>query len=161
VAFKVDNLVIHTRAKILVVGITTLVLVGAAYAQSTEELEKHVIGVWRMEPRTLHSPGVVYYQEDGTVSIMEQRDDGTFRVMSRVTTRAVAETDDLLLRRGCVGKKECIYDDATEGIGTLYRNTIYIDWLDDEGWIDDLLTIDGNEMTGDDGNGPIRLVKED
>ena len=37
---------------------------------------------------------------------------------------------------------------------------MYIDWLD-EGWIDDLFTISGNEMTGDDGNGPIRLVKEE
>ena len=138
-----------------------LLATAAAYAQSAGDLETHVIGVWRMDPRTLHSPGVVYYQEDGTVSIMEKREDGTFRVMSRVTTRAVAESDDLLLRPGCVGKKECIYDDATEGIGTLYRNTIHIDWLDDEGWIDDLLTIDGNVMTGDDGNGPIRLVKED
>ena len=126
-----------------------LLATAAAYAQSARDLETHVIGVWRMDPRTLYSPGVVYYQEDGT-----------FRVMSRVTTRAVAESDDLLLRPGCIGKKECIYDDATEGIGTLYRNTIHIDWLDDEGWIDDLLTIDGNVMTGDDGNGPIRLVKE-
>ena len=138
-----------------------VIFAGAALAQSTAELEEHVIGVWRMDPRTLYSPGVVYHQEEGTVSILEKRDDGTFRVMSRVTTRAVAESDDLLLRPGCIGKTECIYDDATEGVGTLHRNTIYIDWLDDEGWLDDLLTIDGNVMTGDDGNGPIRLVKED
>jgi hypothetical protein len=158
---EVENLVNQPPLIVRFAGLALLVSAAAAYAQSTEALEEHVIGVWRMDPRTLHSPGVVYYQEDGTVSIMEQRDDGTFRVMSRVTTRAVAETDDLLLRPGCVGKTECVYDDATEGIGTLYRNTIYIDWLDDEGWIDDLLTIDGDEMTGDDGNGPIRLVKED
>ena len=43
----------------------------------------------------------------------------------------------------------------------MFRNTIFIDWLDDDGWIDDLLTIDGDVMTGDDGNGPIRLVKEE
>jgi hypothetical protein len=77
-----------------------------------------------------------------------------------VTTRAVAESDDLLFRRGCIGKLECIYDDATEGVGTLMNDRIFIDWLDEDGWIDDLLTIDGNIMTGDDGNGPIRLVKE-
>ena len=132
-----------------------------AVGQDEAELEEHIIGVWRMDPRVLRSPGVVYNQEDGTVSIMEKMPDGTFRVMSRVTTRAVAESDDLLLRPGCIGKTECVYDDATEGVGTLFRNTIFIDWLDDDGWIDDLLTIDGDVMTGDDGNGPIRLVKED
>jgi hypothetical protein len=132
-----------------------------AFGQDESSLEEHIIGVWRMDPRVLRSPGVVYNQEDGTVSIMEKMPDGTFRVMSRVTTRAVAESDDLLLRPGCIGKTECVYDDATEGVGTLFKNTIYIDWLDDEGWIDDLLTIDGDVMTGDDGNGPIRLVKEE
>jgi hypothetical protein len=129
-------------------------------AQDDVPLEEHVIGVWRMELRTLESPGVIYYQEAGNVSIVEQMPDGTFRVMSRVTTRAVAESDDLLVRPGCLGKKECVYDEATEGVGVLMDNRIYIDWLDDDGWIDDLLTIDGNVMTGDDGNGPIRLVKE-
>ena len=124
-------------------------------------MEEHLIGVWRMDERKLYSPGVVYTQEEGTVSIIERRQDGTFRVMSRVTTRAVAETEDLLFRAGCAGKKECVYDDATEGVGTLNGDKLYIDWLDDEGWIDDLLTIDGNVMTGDDGNGPIRLVKEE
>jgi hypothetical protein len=129
-------------------------------AQDDVPLEEHVIGVWRMELRTLESPGVIYYQEAGNVSIVEQMPDGTFRVMSRVTTRAVAESDDLLVRPGCLGKKECVYDEATEGVGVLMDNRIYIDWLDDDGWIDDLLTIEGNVMTGDDGNGPIRLVKE-
>jgi hypothetical protein len=129
-------------------------------AQDDVPLEEHIIGVWRMELRTLESPGVMYYQEAGNVSIVEQMPDGTFRVMSRVTTRAVAESDDLLVRPGCLGKKECVYDEATEGVGVLMDDRIYIDWLDDDGWIDDLLTIDGNVMTGDDGNGPIRLVKE-
>ena len=73
----------------------------------------------------------------------------------------ITSSDDLLLRPGCVGKVECVYDDATEGVGTLMRDKFFIDWLDDDGWIDDLLTIDGNEMTGDDGNGLIRLVKEE
>jgi hypothetical protein len=132
-----------------------------AAAQDDLPLEEHIIGVWRMDPRTLESPGVKYYQEEGIVSIMERKPDGSFRVMSRVTTRAVAESDDLLFRPGCIGKTECVYDDATEGVGTLMNDRIYIDWLDDEGWIDDLLTIDGNVMTGDDGNGPIRLIKEE
>ena len=81
-------------------------------------------------------------------------------MLFRSTTRAVAESDDLLVRPGCLGKKDCVYDEATEGVGVLMDDRIYIDWLDDDGWIDDLLTIDGNVMTGDDGNGPIRLVKE-
>ena len=138
-----------------------LIIAPPAFAQDSASVDEHIIGVWRMDPRTLESPGVMFYQEEGTVSIMERTTDGTYRVMSRVTTRAVAETDDLLFRPGCIGKKECVYDDATEGIGTLLTgNRFYIDWLDDEGWIDDLLEIDGNVMTGDDGNGPIRLVKE-
>lgn len=143
--------------------VLTLLLVALPVpAQDDAPVEERIIGVWRMDPRTLEAPGVMFYQEEGTVSIMERMDDGTFRVMSRVTTRAVAETDDLLFRPGCIGKKECIYDDATEGIGTLLSGSrLYIDWLDDEGWIDDLLAIDGNVMTGDDGNGPIRLVKEE
>lgn len=132
-----------------------------AAAQDDVPLEEHIIGVWHMDPRTLESPGVKYYQEEGIVSIMERKPDGSFRVMSRVTTRAVAESDDLLFRPGCIGKTECVYDDATEGVGTLMNDRIFIDWLDDQGWIDDLLTINGNVMTGDDGNGPIRLVKEE
>jgi hypothetical protein len=141
--------------------IAGLLSAGLAAAQDDVPLEEHIIGVWRMELRTLESPGVMYYQETGTVTIIEQMADGTFRVMSRVTTRAVAESEDLIIRPGCIGKKECVYDEATEGVGVLMDNRIYIDWLDDDGWIDDLLTIDGNVMTGDDGNGPIRLVKEE
>jgi hypothetical protein len=140
--------------------IAAILLPVLSAAQDDVPLEEHILGVWRMELRTLESPGVMYYQEAGTVTIIEQMPDGTFRVMSRVTTRAVAESDDLLVRPGCLGKKECVYDEATEGVGVLMDDQIYIDWLDDEGWIDDLLTIDGNVMTGDDGNGPIRLVKE-
>jgi hypothetical protein len=140
--------------------IAGLLVAGLSHAQEDVPLEEHILGVWRMELRTLESPGVMYYQEAGTVTIIEKMPDGTFRVMSRVTTRAVAESDDLLVRPGCLGKKECVYDEATEGVGVLMDNQIYIDWLDDEGWIDDLLTIDGNVMTGDDGNGPIRLTKE-
>ncbi len=132
----------------------------SALGQDEQSVEERVLGVWRMDPRTLYSPGVVYYQEDGTVSVMEKMADGKFRVLSRVSTRAVAESDDLLIRPGCIGKTECFYDDATEGIGTVFRNTLHIDWIDD-GWIDDFLTIDGNVMTGDDGNGLIRLTREE
>ena len=141
--------------------LSLICLAPLANSQQDASLEEHILGVWRMDPRKLYSPGVVYTQEDGTVSIMEKMPDGTFRIMSRITTRAVAETDDLLIRPGCVGKKECVYDDATEGIGTLMNGKLFIDWIDDQGWIDDLLTIEGNVMTGDDGNGLIRLVKDD
>ena len=96
-----------------------------------------------------------------TVTVLERSADGTFRVMARITTRATAISDDLFFIPGCVGKTECVYDDATEGVGTLINDKFFIDWLDDEGWIDDLMTIEGDEMTGDDGNGPIRLVKEE
>jgi len=130
-------------------------------AQGDLSLEARLLGVWRMDPRTLESPGVTVVQEEGAVTVLEQKPEGSFRVMARITSRATAISDDLLLRPGCVGKVECVYDDATEGVGTLMRDKFFIDWLDDDGWIDDLLTIDGNEMTGDDGNGLIRLVKEE
>jgi hypothetical protein len=142
--------------------IATIVLcVVAPFVIAQEDLAEHVIGVWHMDPRTLESPGITAVQEEGTVSVLERSPDGTFRVLARITTRATAISDDLFFIPGCVGKTECVYDDATEGIGRLMNDKFFIDWLDDDGWIDDLLTIDGNEMTGDDGNGPIRLVKEE
>jgi hypothetical protein len=133
----------------------------AAPVSAQEELsvEERLIGVWRMDPRTLEAPGAKFYQEDGTVSILERLPDGRFRVIARITTRAVSETDMTFNEPGCVNTKECTYDSATEGIGAVFRNTMYIDWVS-EGWIDDVFTIKGNVMTGDDGNGPIRLVKE-
>ena len=137
------------------------ILCAGAVAQEHVPLEEHVLGVWRMDPRTLESPGITAVQEEGAVTVLEQSADGSFRVMARITTRATAISDDLFIRPGCIGKTECVYDDATEGVGTLMRDKFFIDWLDDDGWIDDLFTVDGNEMTGDDGNGPIRLVKEE
>lgn len=112
-----------------------------------------------MELRVLRFPGVEYYQEDASIFINEKMPDGTFRILSRMTTRAVAERDNLLLRPECEGKRECIYDDASEGIGRLINGKLYIDWFS-EGWIDDVFTIAGNSMSGDDGNGPIKLTKK-
>ena len=129
-------------------------------SQAQDEADDRVIGVWRMDPRTLEAPGATYYQEDGTVSITEKLPDGRYRVIARITTRAVSETELTFNEPGCVETTECTYDSATEGIGAVFRNTMYIDWID-EGWIDDVFTINGDEMTGDDGNGPIRLVKEE
>ena len=96
----------------------------------------------------------------GSVFINEKRPDGTFRVLSRITTRAVADNENLLVRPECTGKSECIYDDASEGVGRLINGKLFIDWVSD-GWIDDVFTIAGNTMTGDDGNGPIKLTKKD
>lgn len=139
----------------------TLGLIAApAYAQDQPSVAERVIGVWRMDPRTLETPGAKYYQEDGTVSILERLPDGRFRVMARITTRAVSESEMTFNEPGCQNTKECTYDSATEGIGAVFRNTMYIDWISD-GWIDDVFTIKGDVMTGDDGNGPIRLVKEE
>ena len=57
--------------------VSTLGLLGglpwtAAVAQEDESVEDRVIGVWRMDPRTLIAPGAKYHQEDGTVSITER-----------------------------------------------------------------------------------------
>ena len=141
--------------------LASILLAMPAIVPAQDDLAEHLIGVWRMDPRTLDSPGIKAVQEEGTVTVLERKPDGTFRVMARITTRATAETDDLFFIPACVGKTECVYDDATEGVGTLMNDKFFIDWLNEDNWIDDLLTIDGNVMTGDDGNGLIRLVKEE
>ena len=132
-----------------------LAAIASTYAQ---DLDEQLIGEWKRELRILEYPGVRYYQEDASIFITEKMPDGTFRILSRITTRAVAESENLLLRPECEGKKECIYDDASEGIGQLINGKLFVDWIS-EGWIDDIFTISGNTMTGDDGNGPIRLKK--
>lgn len=124
-----------------------------------QSLDEQVLGEWKMELRILDFPGVKYHQEEASIFISEKMADGSFRVISHITTRAVGESEELLpLRPECEGKTECIYDDGSEGIGRLINGKLFVDWIS-EGWIDDVFTISGNKMTGDDGNGPIRLTK--
>lgn len=113
-----------------------------------------------MDLRVLRYPGVEYHQEHASLFISEKMPDGTFRIISSITTRAVADRPELLLRPECEGKTECFYDDASEGIGRIIDGKLFIDWIS-EGWIDDVFTIAGNTMTGDDGNGLIRFTKKD
>lgn len=127
---------------------------------NAQDLEAQLIGEWKMDLRVLKYPGVEYHQEDASLFISEQMPDGTFRIISSITTRAVAERPELLLRPECEGKTECFYDDASEGIGRIIDGKLFIDWIS-EGWIDDVFTIAGNAMTGDDGNGLIRFTKKD
>lgn len=129
-----------------------------AFPVFAQDLDEHILGEWQMELRILEYPGVKYYQEEASIFITEKMPDGTFRVISHITTRAVAESEYLLTRPECEGKTECIYDDGSNGIGRLINGKLFIDWIDD-GWIDDVFTISGNKMSGDDGNGPIRLTK--
>ena len=131
---------------------------GAAHGQDRDAVKQHLLGVWKLEPRVLRSPGLVTYQEDATLTFSALLPDGRLQVITRVTTRSVAETDDRFTRPGCVGKKECIYDDATEGLCAVFGNSLYVDWID-PGWIDDFFKLSGNELTGDDGNGPIKFIK--
>jgi hypothetical protein len=133
-------------------------LMTASAMSFAQDLEQHIIGEWKMDLRILRFQGVEYYQEDASIFISEKMPDGTFRIISHITTRAVAEDARLLLRPECEGKTECIYDDASEGIGRLINGKLFIDWLS-AGWIDDVFTISGDTMTGDDGNGPIKLTK--
>lgn len=123
-----------------------------------QSLDEHLIGEWRMDLRVLEFPGVRYHQEEASLFISEKMADGTFRIISHITTRAKADSEYLLSRPECEGKTECFYDDGSEGIGRLINGKLFIDWIS-EGWIDDVFTISGNEMTGDDGNGPIRFTK--
>lgn len=128
---------------------------GMSFAQN---LDEQILGEWKMDLRILKTFGVEYYQQDASIFIIEKLPDGTFRVISHMTTRAVADSEHLLDRPECEGKTECIYDDASEGVGTLVNGKFFIDWIS-EGWIDDVFTISGNKMSGDDGNGPIKLTK--
>lgn len=133
-------------------------LIAAAATSFAQSIEEQVLGEWKMELRILKRIGVVYYQEEASIFIIEKLPDETFRVMSHMTTRAVAEDERFLDRPECEGKTECFYDDGSEGVGRLINGKLFIDWIS-EGWIDDVFTISGNKMSGDDGNGPIRLTK--
>lgn len=154
-----DKISLEVKRKRSIVMLAMSVLLTATAALYAQNLEQHIQGEWEMDLRLLRFPGVVYYQENGSVFINEQQPDGTFRILSRITTRAVADEKGLLIRPGCEDKTECIYDDASEGVGRLINGKLYIDWIS-EGWIDDVFTISGDTMTGDDGNGPIKLTKK-
>ncbi len=132
--------------------------IAASASSFAQSIEQQILGEWKMELRILKSPGVEYHQEDASIFVIEKLPDGTFRVLSHMTTRAVADSENLLDRPECEGKTVCIYDDASEGIGRLINGKLFIDWIS-EGWIDDVFTISGNKMSGDDGNGPIKLTK--
>jgi len=112
-----------------------------------------------MDPRTLRSPTVTSYQEDGTVTFTRM-EDGRFSVIARITTRIVSENGEKFTSPGCEEETECTVDSASEGIASVFGNSMYVDWIDDS-WIDDFFKISGNEMDGDDGNGPIHLVREE
>ncbi|RLA28557.1 MAG: hypothetical protein DRR11_06870 [Gammaproteobacteria bacterium] len=131
---------------------------GVVHGQDRDAVKQHLLGAWKMEPRILRSPGLVSYQEDATLTFTAVLPDGRLQVITRVTTRSVADTENQFTRPGCVGKKECIYDGATEGLCAVFGQSLYIDWID-PGWIDDFFKLSGNELTGDDGNGPIRFIK--
>jgi hypothetical protein len=138
--------------------LSACLLLAASASSLAQALDEQILGEWKMELRILSFPGVEYHQEEASLFISEKLPDGTFRIISHITTRAVAESEFLLLRPECEGKTECIYDDGSEGIGRLINGKLFIDWIS-EGWIDDVFTISGNKMSGDDGNGPIRFTK--
>jgi hypothetical protein len=129
--------------------------IGQTWGQ-TEDPE--ILGEWRMDERVRRSPGIVYNERDLRIFVIDQNDDGTYRVISTVTIHVVAERDDLLLRPECLGKKECTFDDASEGVGRLDGDKFYVDWIA-EPWIDDVFTIIGNRMTGNDGNALLDFVR--
>ena len=142
-------------SRLLSVTSASLLLAISSFAQ---DLDEQILGEWQMELRILDFPGVKYHQEEASIFISEKLPDGTFRIISHITTRAVADSEYLLLRPECEGKTECIYDDGSEGIGRLINGRLFVDWFS-EGWIDDVFTISGDKMSGDDGNGPSRLTK--
>ncbi len=136
----------------------TMLLAATLPAQERQSLDEQLLGVWNMELRVLRSPLMVQYQEDANIAITEKLADGSYRVMARVTSRLVVDEVGLLDRPDCYDKKECVVDDATEGLGRVIAGKLHIDWSD-PGWIDDVFTIGDRVMEGDDGNGPIKLYK--
>ena len=158
-----DGIVIHeadsmTKPSLFLIALCTLPH-GFAHAQESNSIEDTLLGVWKMEPRILRRADYVAYQEDATIAITGRLPDGRYTVIARMTTRVVTEVAGTIDIPGCEDKKECIYDDATEGIGSSFRSAFYIDYFSSN-WIDDLFTVKGNVMTADDGNGPIKLIKK-
>lgn len=147
----------HSTYKLLLVAAILLMGAATAFTQERKSAAERINGVWRMDPRTLRSPTLTSYQEDGTVTFT-QLEDGRFSAIARITTRMVSKTDETFNIPGCENETECTIDSASEGIASVFGNSMYVDWID-EGWIDDFFKISGNEMDGDDGNGPIHLVK--
>jgi len=133
---------------------------GVVHGQESNSIEETLLGVWKMEPRVLRKANYVAYQEDATIAITERLPDGRYVIIARMTTRVVTEVEGAINIPGCEDKKECIFDDATEAIGSSFRSAFYIDYFSPN-WIDDLFTVKGNVMTADDGNGPIKLIKKE
>ena len=80
-------------------------LIAASASSIAQNIEQQILGEWRMELRILKSPGVEYYQEEASIFIIEKLSDSTFRIISHITTRAVADDERLLDRPECEGKK--------------------------------------------------------
>jgi len=139
----------------LACSLTYLIGAESSRAQTTDF---DILGEWRMDERVRRSPGIVFNERDLRIFVLDQNDDGTYRVISTVTIHAVAEREGFLGRPECLGQKECTFDDASEGIGRLVGNTFYVDWIA-EAWIDDVYTITGDRMTGHDGNAPLDFVR--
>lgn len=111
-----------------------------------------------MDLRIRTQPGVILNQRDIVLFVSDKQSDGSYRVLTHFTMHAVAESEGLLLRPECDGKTECTYDNGSEGLGRLIGDKFYVDWLTDS-WIDDVFTVTGNRMTGDDGNGPLEFTR--
>jgi hypothetical protein len=123
-----------------------------------QEGDIDIQGEWSMDTRVRRSPGIVFHERDLRIFVGDRTDDGSYRVLSTLTVRAVADSEGWLNRPECAGKKECVFDDGSEGIGRLVGDKFYVDWLD-EAWIDDVYTVVGNRMTGHDGNAPLDFVR--
>ena len=146
------------RMRIATIFFITLLLdLSAAFADDGSD---PLIGVWKLEPRQLVGENYVDHQEESTFSVSERMPDGRYRVVVTIRHRVVAKEAGLINIPGCEDKTECVYDSATEGVGSSFRSAFYVDYFS-ESWIDDLFTVKGNVMTGDDGNGPIKLVKQE
>jgi hypothetical protein len=88
-------------------GFGVCLLLAASLSSLAQSLDEQILGEWKMELRILDFPGVKYHQEEASIFISEKNPDGTFRIISHITTRAVADSEYLLVRPECEGKTEC------------------------------------------------------
>ncbi len=86
----------NVKRLLTMLGVWPLIAVSAS--SIAQNIEEQILGEWRMELRILKSPGVEYYQEEASIFIIEKMPDSTFRIMSHITTRAVADDERLLDR---------------------------------------------------------------
>jgi hypothetical protein len=144
------------------IAIGLILLWSASVADPDDEVESTddlLIGAWEIDERTLEGDGVTFKQT-GTIHIIEKSPRGEYVVLSTSVMRGISEEGFSVNDHPvCEGKKECTFSNGSEGIAWYSNGVLEIDWSG-ENWYDDMFTVRGDEMFGEDPNGAIHLVKK-